>query len=243
VTQTARPRTGVRRPGAIYGLDIADHDTLMTTDVHKVVKDDYVGQTRQKGRARESQHRDDKPYEDLIVGSAHVLEQGMWTDEELDEREVYWIRRQRPRMNYEHNLDNPDRIEIWRQKEQRWVRDDAAGRPRWVPLDQRRASSLLEQPTMIRYGSTQIMPERRLSAPRTWSPRRRATCIWSSAWLLLAIDTLAAFPHYGLSATWPMRTLCACLVPAAMLAWGRWRKPDTFKLWRRRVKTFRQWMR
>jgi hypothetical protein len=245
VTQTARPRTTVRRPGAIYGLDIADHDTLMTTDVHKVVKDDYVGQTRQKGRARESQHRDDKPYEDLIVGSAHVLEQGMWTDEELDEREVYWIRRLRPRMNYEHNLDNPHRIEIWRQKEQRWVRDDAASRPRWVPLERRRASSLLDQSATVRYGSTQIMPERRLSAPRSWTAgQRRArrgvslraiAASWAAAWLMIASMTLGFVIQSSIGDV-GQRAWTVGLVPTAFVAFGYWLGPQAWKAFKRSIR-------
>lgn len=135
MTQTARPRTAVHRPGAVYGINLLDPAT-------RAVRMDYVGQTRQKGRAREMQHRDDKPWEDLIVGSMVVLAEGVWTDTELDRQEQAAIRRIRPRMNYEHNLRNPERVEIWRQKELRWARDDAAGRPRWRPVEERPAGGL-----------------------------------------------------------------------------------------------------
>lgn len=241
MTQTARPRTGVRRPGAIYGLDIADHDTLIAAAVHKVMKDDYVGQTRQKGRARESQHRDDKPYEDLIVGSAHVLEQGMWTDEELDEREVYWIRRLCPRMNYEHNLDNPDRIEIWRQKEQRWVRDDAAGRARWVPLEQRQPSGLLDQPMAFRSATASAV--RRPNSPHSWSPRRIKACLWSSAWGMTAVVMSGYSSQLALFPTWPKNLLCGSVISAVLLVWSLAGAPLTRRQWRRlRRRGLRRWM-
>jgi hypothetical protein len=155
VTQTVRSRAGVRRPGAVYGINLLDPVTRM-------VRMDYVGQTRQKGRAREMQHRDSQPWEDLIVGSLLVLAEGMWTDAELDRQEQAAIRRVRPRMNYEHNLHNPQRIEIWRQREQRWARDDAAGRPRWVPLENRQAGGLLGQPV----GVPDRPPRRQLRAER-----------------------------------------------------------------------------
>jgi hypothetical protein len=139
MTQAARSRASARRPGAVYGINLLDPATM-------TVRMDYVGQTRQRGRAREMQHRDDKPWEDLIVGSLVLLAEGVWTDAELDREEQQAIRRIRPRMNYEYNLHNPERIEIWRQQEQRWARDDAAGRPQWVPLDARPLGGLLGQP-------------------------------------------------------------------------------------------------
>lgn len=140
MTQTAR--RGLRRPGAVYGINLLDPQTM-------TVRIDYVGQTRQRGRAREMQHRDSQPWEDLIVGSPLVLAEGVWTDDELDAQEQAMIRRIMPRMNYEYNLHNPRRIEIWRQREQRWARDDAANRPRWVPLEGRQVGGLLGQPVGI----------------------------------------------------------------------------------------------
>ncbi|GAA0719746.1 hypothetical protein Drose_06045 [Dactylosporangium roseum] len=115
-------RADVRRPGIVYGLNILDP---VTGQVHA----DYVGQTRQQLLSRERQHRDERPFADLIVGDAFVVEQGSWTDAELDEREMFHIARLRPRMNHDGNLDNPARIPIWRQRQDRDVRDRAKGLP------------------------------------------------------------------------------------------------------------------
>lgn len=98
---------------------------------------DYVGQTVRGADIREAEHIDEKCWADLIAGRIQVIDSGVWTKAERDAREIRAIRLLKPRFNYDHNLDNPDRVEIWRQVELRHARDRAAGRPLWIPLEQR----------------------------------------------------------------------------------------------------------
>lgn len=141
MTQTQQPATDVRRRRIVYGAECFDVDPetgFIRIDPETGaprLRIDYVGQSRQRLPAREEQHRDEKPWADLIVRFV-ILERGLWTQDELDEREVHWIHRISPRYNATHNLSNPERIEIWsparrewRQMEQRWARDDARRPP------------------------------------------------------------------------------------------------------------------
>lgn len=125
----------VRRRSIVYGFNILDPKT-------RDVRVDYVGQTVQDLSARERQHRGadltvdamEQPWSDLIVGKPFIVEEGWWTAAELDERELFHIRRLRPRYNYTGNLANPDRIPIFEARRQREERDRAAGRvsPTWT---------------------------------------------------------------------------------------------------------------
>jgi hypothetical protein len=123
---SSRPRADARRHGIIYGLHILDPDTSQ-------VATDYVGQTFQRLSAREEQHRQCQPFADLIVGEAGVIEEGRWTQDEIDEREAFHTHRLMPRYNYEHNLDNPRRIPIPQARRERAARDAARGVVPWTP--------------------------------------------------------------------------------------------------------------
>lgn len=98
---------------------------------------DYVGQTIREVEIREAEHVDDKPWADVIAGRPVVVAEGLWDCEERDRQEIAAIHRTTPRFNHEHNLQNPKRVEIWRQIEHRHARDDAGHRPRWIPEAQR----------------------------------------------------------------------------------------------------------
>lgn len=172
MTQTYRQipgqRADVRRPGIVYGVPILD-------PVTREVLTDYVGKTRQMLLARERQHRDERPFSDLIVGDAFVIEQGMWTDAELDEREQFHITRLRPRMNHDGNLDNPARIPIWKQRQDRDARDRAKGmtpRP-WPP------------PRVDPVVPARPVKRRKLS-PR-WRRRRDWAIGLASGWLVVTL--------------------------------------------------------
>ncbi|GAB7053147.1 hypothetical protein [Catenuloplanes indicus] len=142
------PRTGPRR-GIVYGFNVRDPQT-------GIVYLGYVGQTRQLLRAREAQHRTDQSWADIIDGGAFVLEEGVWSDGELDRREVAAIQRLRPLFNIAGNEANPDRIPPWEAVAARHLRDDAAGRPRWVapPKDRPRPGKRQEIPTPAQLGMT-----------------------------------------------------------------------------------------
>lgn len=236
MTQTAAARTEVRYRGAIYGLDVLDHVTRL------VVPNDYVGKTRQRGRAREIQHRDRQPFSDSIVGDAHVLWEGMCTEDELDEWERHFIQDVgvRPRLNEKMNEDNPHMIPKDVQRAQRWERDDAAGKPRWVPFDQRQRSSLLE------WDATR--PEGMSARPYTpklskWKPWQIKVGLLSAAWVLLAAATWGAMTRFGLSGTWRQNLLVEAVTASALLGWSLWRQPDTWPRWRRRLRKARRWLR
>jgi hypothetical protein len=229
VTQTAAARTEVRYRGAIYGLDVLDHMT------RRIVPDDYVGKTRQRGRSRETQHRDRQPFSDLIVGDAHVLWEGICTEDELDEMERHFIQdvEVRPRLNEKMNEDNPRMIPKGVQRAQRWERDDAAGKARWVPFDRRQRSSLLEWDATRPEG---LSARPYAPTPSRWKPWQIKVGLLSSAWLLLAVATWGAMTRFGLSGTWRQNLLVETLTSSTLLVWSLWRQPDTWPMWRRRLR-------
>jgi hypothetical protein len=117
---TRKPANG-RRTGIVYGIRV----------IHPLTGQivlGYVGQTRQRLRAREGQHRDDQPWSDTIVGEAFVIAQGMWNKAELDWYEQVCIQRMLPLYNIDHNRANPYRIKPWDAIAQRQARE-----PGWTP--------------------------------------------------------------------------------------------------------------
>lgn len=222
-TLPARSQTAYR--GVVYGIDLLDHRT------RQVTADDYIGQTRQRGRARENQHRDDKPWSDLIVGSSHVLWEGICTDAELDAIEKQLIVERCPRMNWVHNEHNPNQVPKWVQLEQRHARDDAAGRPRWVPPDQRSRESLLDWDARE---STRMVAVRPRAVTRRWSSAQVKAVLWSSVWAVSTSVLWVGFHHYGLLNGWRQRALCACLLSTILWVWIRLGAPVTKRQWRRR---------
>jgi hypothetical protein len=104
----------------------------------QVVEVGYVGQTVQTLAARDSQHRGVsrgpygeaprcQPWSDIIVGGVYVVEQGMWTCDELLRRELFHIDRLRPRYNHSGNLANRHRVPVHEARRQRQCRDRARG--------------------------------------------------------------------------------------------------------------------
>lgn len=120
------------------------HVRLARADAKPRIVWDYVGQTIRPLEVREAEHRDDKCWADVIAGSPIIVEQGMWTQQQRDDREIELIHRLLPRFNYEHNQPNLHRIEMWRQVQLRHARDDAGHQPRWLPLEQRTTLALAE---------------------------------------------------------------------------------------------------
>lgn len=182
VPLTRRRSRDELRPGHVYGYLTLNHSD------RTVIEFGYAGQSCQRRGARDAQHRDGQPWEDLIVGSPQVIADGWWTADELDRIELAviagdWsrVRRlaeveaarrgvapglaglracasagQRPRYNVLGNEDNPGRIVPWVARRQRWERDAALGRLRWVP------------------------PEERAPEDRLWVPARRRS--WRVRW-------------------------------------------------------------
>lgn len=173
MTVTARPvdRAKIKRPGIVYACDVLDHKT------GKIMPMDYIGQSRRKLKTREAEHRDCQPWSDLIKGSFYVIARGMWDDDELDEQERAAIARHRPRLNYKENLDNPDRIPKWDQRDQRWERDDAEGQPRWVHPDDRVP---VVDPVVVSVPADAVGPV------TLWKPWQIAAGIWLAVWVALS---------------------------------------------------------
>jgi hypothetical protein len=194
------PKPSTKRPGIVYAVDLIDH---VTGEIRRA---DYVGQTRQLLRSRAGQHRDDQPWSDLIVGDFYPVAQGTWTNAQLDAAEADMIDQLRPRMNYLLNEDNPERVPKWTQREQRWERDDAAGRPRWIHPDDR-----VDVPVPVVDRRGVVAPRWRLRwawVAATWSASTAAI------WLCL---TLA-----GLGAAMPLPAQAWLSVLVAGVGVGRW---------------------
>lgn len=232
MTQVERPRVNVRRAAVVYGIDVLDHHTGL------IVPNDYIGQTRQKGRARENQHRDSQPFSDRIVGSPRVLWEGLCTDDELDAIERRFIRELRPRLNWVHNEDNPGQIPKWIQLEQRLERDDAEGRLRWVPLDQRPAVSLVEQPMRVFPAGVSRAPAR-----QPWPGWKQKATLWAGSWLLLAATIVAAGHAYGIVVAWPPVLIIATITQVAVIVWSLAGAPISRRQWRRARRRLPGWMR
>lgn len=240
MTQVERARLNARFRGAVYGIDVLDHVT------RQVMPCDYVGKTRQRGRARESQHRDRQPFSDLIVGDSHVLWEGMCTEEELDEWERYFIQdvEVRPRLNEVLNEDNPHMISKQVQRAQRWQRDDVEGRPRWVPFDRRQRASLLEWDQVPASRDLSGVSVRRLPGGRSWRPWQIKAGLWSMSWLLLVIATFGACNRLGLAVTWKVPVCTATAVTVVLVLWSLAGAPLTRRQWRKWRRDLRPgWLR
>lgn len=150
VRRIPRQRADARRLGIVYAYDTLKVDQRGVVS-NTGIEVGYVGKTVQKLSARDDQHRGIaggpdgapakcQPWSDLIVGGVRILEQGMWTDAELADRERFWIEQLRPAYNHEFNLGNPGRVPIFVARRQRDVRDEARGvtAQQWAPTPTRR---------------------------------------------------------------------------------------------------------
>lgn len=173
-----------RRWSVVYGIP-----TLPVDSNGRVIPGEppvvgYIGQSVQTVKQREAQHRATQPFGDIICGGAWVIEEGLWTQAELDARERYYIRHgaqlvpgqpaQRPIYNYEHNLDNPHRVEIWRAVEHRQTRE-----PGWQPPPK----DHVRIPRQRRAGVGR--PARARRAAGWWQTHRWQVYGWAALWLLL----------------------------------------------------------
>lgn len=226
-------RTQARYRGVVYGIDLLDHASVMAGQP-RIVPNDYVGQTRQRGRAREMQHRDTQPFSDLIVGSPRILWEGLCTDDELDEIERSFIQDvdRRPRMNEKLNEDNRQRIPKLEQARQRHERDARNGVAPWQWPSQRARASLLEWEPR-----TQPVPA------RAWTPAQVKAALWTAAWLLETIAVWALLHQHQLAAGWP-RLAWSAGAALALLLWSLAGAPITRRQWRKiRRRGWKRWLR
>jgi hypothetical protein len=117
-----------RRPAVVYAYDTYREDGAEELG--------YVGQTVRALEVRDEEHRASQPWADLIVpGSPRVLWEGTPTPAELDAIELGFIRDLQPRYNFEGQEGAAHATHKLAAVEQRWQRDNEAGRPRWSPVD------------------------------------------------------------------------------------------------------------
>lgn len=234
MTATIPPRRQVLPIGVVYGYRLRDPRT-------GEIRIDYIGQTRQRGKARELQHREDKPWSDLILGDPVILWEQRCTDADLNAKEEWFIRysKPRPRMNWKLNEDNPEQIPIPRQKEQRWARDDAARLPRWAPPAERVPASLLDMP--MRQPSLTVSGRRR-SAAQPWRPWQKRLVGWSSAWLAVVGVVFFLLAYFGVFATVGDDFVAALISGSTLIVWVMRGAPVPVGRWRRRARKVRRWL-
>jgi hypothetical protein len=209
------PRVRVdARPGVVYGYNVRDHTTGV---VHP---NDYIGQTRGLAR-RDRQHRGlapqrdgtvrEQPWSDLIDSGPHVLEAGVWTDVELDARELAWMAGRLPRLNCRDNETSPQRIPIYVQRQQRAQRDRARGlTTRWTNPD------LFTTPVLPHPAPSRTVLRRAVtSRPVRWLGRHVApwVAVWAALWLAGVVW-----------AGWPTRDAAGVACVGLAAAVGGWRK-------------------
>jgi hypothetical protein len=231
ILYAADPATGallLDDDGQLRMVGLVPTVQLQRPDARPRIVLDYIGQTIRELQVRESEHEEDKCWADLKAGPAMVLEQGMWDRRTRDGKEVAQIHLRRPRFNRDHNENNPQRIEIWRQKQLRHARDRAAGRELWLELEQRSvAARAAAERAVIGAGLDGVEPRypltiiwQGLTAAAGWVlswPRRArlaalAVLGWAMTTLVLADALLAAgFPR-------PAAGIAAALTCALLLA-------------------------
>jgi hypothetical protein len=236
---------GVRRKGRIYLFTtLRVHESGPNTGMvlDGTTEDGYVGKTRQTLAQREQQHRggsadgepvpgedlEEQPWFDVTVGGIRLVEQGVWTDGELAEREQYWIDQIKPRYNYLGNCANKRRIPKPVAREHRDRRDLARGvTPRqWQPFSTQRRTAV-DSVAPAAPGRVWPVVKAVLRSPWTW---------WLLAW---ASTVLTAWIAVGwtLAELGEEMTAGWRLLPAATLATagvGRvWWWATGRKKWRR----------
>ncbi|MFG1846796.1 GIY-YIG nuclease family protein [Micromonospora carbonacea] len=218
-----RRPTNLARPGRIYVILTrpVDQQGQVLPGPPKV---GYIGQTRQQVWQRADQHLAEQPFGDLIV-DVLLLDQGTWTDAQLDDREGMWIRAgvsvggrpvQRPRYNYLCNLENPDRIEIFRAVQHRQHRE-----PGWQPPPKG-----ARIPTQRRAAST-VRPRRVSPLSRWWGRHRWQVVLWASVWVLLFAGAWWAGADTWSGWAETRNAAVAATVATAAIGWRRWKLAGT----------------
>lgn len=193
----------------------------------------YVGETIRQPLTRLMEHIDAQPWADTIT-SWEVDDEVFAGKAQALRAEAAAIKAERPLYNIRENMGNPLRVKPWEAKAQRWARDDAAGKPRWVPPKERPdADPVVRVPAQARR-----WPTSRRGAP-TWQATAGWWCAgwWSTTalwWLWL--DRHRTLEQYG--PRW--HGVVAAVASAVLLVWAVRRKPLTARQWRRRA---RRWLR
>lgn len=200
-----------RRSCVEYEIDCYDPATNYTTEFLG-----YCGETWRTA-LRFEEHCETQPWGDTIIRMRVVAKHRTKTDAQRGEaaRIRGLVTGIRPAYNVEENLDNLNRIPPWTALGQRWMRDDANRRPRWVPPKERASTSVVAIPVPVRRVgiSWWLIPAGAL----TW------LLMFAGCWAALSGPWVAAWALLGL---WPTAGQWAW-VPAmasasALLRFGLW---------------------
>jgi hypothetical protein len=161
----------------------------------------YVGESAREPFVRFIEHLYEQPFGDTIVGHPEVDPRPFASKNDVWAAERAAIEAERPLYNIEYNLANPDRIPPWTAREQRWARDDAAGRPRWQPGERTHAATA---PFASRRALVSVRHLR-----QRWTRRRIRSTLRTVRWVAAVLVWLVAF---GLI-TWRVRAGGAAMGP------------------------------
>ena len=174
----------------------------------------YIGETGRQPFERLLEHLATQPWFDTVV-RWEVDPQVYWGKQAVLEAEAAAIRTERPLYNYEGNLSNPYRIEIWRAKEQRLARDAQRNRQPWEP----RGKATPPAPAPVR-------------ARRRWRPWQKSAVVCLAVVLAGWVGLVWRFDF---AVWWQPPAWSAGAVTAARL-WWRLGRPIRPRTWRRQIR-------
>ncbi len=185
----------------------------------------YIGETAQMPFERLMQHIQTQPWADTILG--WEVDDAVYAGKDaVLAAERAAVEAERPLFNYEWNLANPDRVEIWRAKEQRAERDRARGVRPAVRVNPVRPA------TPARRSPAEVV----LTSRWTWWTAAYLSTVAVSWWLLAKADVVV--PQVVLSGRWHLGLALA--LPAAVVLAGWWWWATTGRRWWRKL---RRWFR
>jgi hypothetical protein len=186
----------------------------------------YVGETGRQPFERLLEHLGTQPWFDTVVrwevdpqvymGKAAVLQ-----------AEAAAILAERPLYNVVGNEPNKKRIIPPDAIRQRRERDARAGAQRWVHPDDRSG----------------VEPRRTVRKPSAAErvSRKRTVLVWFGAWAQLAAISAGYLAQTGLTSSALLAASAG--IATAMCTWARFRTPDRWTTWRRRLRRAQRWLR
>ncbi len=169
----------------------------------------YLGETGRQPFRRLMEHIDSQPWSDLIVG--WEVDDAVYAGKgAVLAAERAAVEAERPLFNYEWNLGNPGRVEIWRARQQRAERDAARGVRLAVRVDP------VRPPVPARRSPAEVV----LCSRRTWWAALYVSAVGVSWWLLARADGAASW--VALTGRWHLILALALPVTVVLAGWWWW---------------------